>query len=227
MLWLRLIEGCVENIEAVMMKLLLLKLIRSPRTVTLLLLDNFFIPMWVRLNGVRAGQGCRFAGCPIVKLAPGAQIELSNNVSVNSRYNSNVAGVVHPTIFATMEPTSTIEIGEGTGISGASIVAKTGITIGKRVLIGAGACIWDTDFHPLDAETRREHATRNARSAPIIIEDEAFIGARSMILKGVRIGRGAVIGAGAVVTRDVAPGAIVAGNPARVVSSINVPTSLV
>lgn len=209
------------------MKLFLLKLLRSPRSITILLLDLFFIPLWIRLNGVQTGRGCRFAGCPIVKLTPGAQIELGNNVSVNSRYSSNVAGVSHPTIFAAMEATSSIEIGEGTGISGASIVARTAITIGKRVMIGAGACVWDTDFHPLDAETRREHATRDAKSAPIKIEDEAFIGARSMILKGVHIGRGAVIGAGAVVTRDVEAGAIVAGNPARVVSSINIPTSLV
>jgi acetyltransferase-like isoleucine patch superfamily enzyme len=92
------------------------------------------------------------------------------------------------------------------------------------VLIGAGACIWDTDFHPVDAERRREHATRDARCVPITIEDEVFIGARALILKGVNVGRSAVIGAGAIVTKNVDPGDIVAGNPARVVRSINMST---
>ena len=54
-------------------------------------------------------------------------------------------------------------------------------------------------------------------SQPVVIEDEAWIGAQVTILAGVRIGRGAVIGAGSVVTSDVPPATIVAGNPARVV----------
>ena len=54
---------------------------------------------------------------------------------------------------------------------------------------------------------------------PVFIEDDVFIGARAMVLKGVRIGKGAVVGAGAVVTKDVPPNAIVAGNPARVVGT--------
>jgi acetyltransferase-like isoleucine patch superfamily enzyme len=169
----------------------------------------------MRLNRIQTGQHCRFVGLPVLSLATGARVSLGNNVLVNSRFNSNPAGLPHPTILAALESDSTIEIGDGTGISGASIVARTAIKIGKRVLIGAGACIWDTDFHPLDPELRRQHATRGAKCAAITIEDEVFIGARSLILKGVKIGRGAVIGAGSVVTKDVKAGEIVAGNPAR------------
>ena len=143
---------------------------------------------------------------------------------VNSRTNSNPAGLPHPTILAAIGPQSCITIGDGTGISGASITARSSITIGKTVLIGAGACIWDTDFHPIDANQRREHPTRDARCAPIKIEDEVFIGARALILKGVNVGRCAVIGAGAIVTENVKAGDIVAGNPARVVRSINMST---
>jgi acetyltransferase-like isoleucine patch superfamily enzyme len=155
----------------------------------------------------------------MVKLAPGSHLILGNNVSILSRPGSNPAGLPHPTILATLTPDSSITIGDGTGISGASIVARTGITIGRNVLIGAGACIWDTDFHPLDPHQRREHQTRDARFAPIHIEDDVFIGARALILKGIRIGRGAVVGAGAVVTKDVEACQIVAGNPAVVVRS--------
>jgi acetyltransferase-like isoleucine patch superfamily enzyme len=172
------------------------------------------------LNGIRFTSDCKFFGQPVVRLAPGACIELGRNVLVNSRYDSNVAGLPFPTILAATEPMSRITIGDDTGISGASLVARNAITVGKRVMIGAGACIWDTDFHPLNPEKRREHQTRDAKSAPISIGDDVFIGARALILKGVTVGGRAVIGAGAVVTRDVEPGAIVVGNPARVIGSV-------
>ena len=54
-------------------------------------------------------------------------------------------------------------------------------------------------------------------SAPVVIEDGAWLGAHAIILKGTRIGKGAIVGAGAVVTRDVPAGAIVAGSPARII----------
>ena len=199
----------------------LARLIRSPRTLSLLVLDRALVPLMLRLNGVRSGRGCRFLGQPVVKLASGAQIEMGQNVLVNSRFDSNPAGLPFPTILAAVGINSLISIGDDTGISGASIVARCAVTIGSRVLIGAGACIWDTDFHPIDAEQRLEHSTRGAACAPVTIADEAFIGARALILKGVTVGRRAVVGAGSVVTKDVRAGEIVAGNPARVVGSVS------
>jgi acetyltransferase-like isoleucine patch superfamily enzyme len=166
------------------------------------------------------GKGCSFAGLPIITRAPGADITLGNAVRILSRVDSNPAGLPHPTILAALAEESAIVIGEQTGISGASIVARSTITIGRHVLVGAGACIWDTDFHPLAPDQRQQHPTRDARSAPIRIDHDVFIGARAIILKGVTIGWGAVVGAGAVVTRDVAPCEIVAGNPASVVGSV-------
>jgi acetyltransferase-like isoleucine patch superfamily enzyme len=198
----------------------LVKLLRSPLTLTTMTYDRVIVPRWISLKGVKMGRGCRFNGLPIVRLAPGARITLGNNVTINSRFDSNEAGMPHPTIFASLTDDSQIDIGDGSGISGASIVARAGIRIGERVLVGAGACIWDTDFHPLDPAIRREHQTRGARSAPVVIEDEVFIGARAILLKGVTIGRGAVIGAAALVAKDIAPGVIVAGNPARVIGSV-------
>jgi acetyltransferase-like isoleucine patch superfamily enzyme len=65
--------------------------------------------------------------------------------------------------------------------------------------------------------------TCGAKFAPIVIEDGVFVGSRAIILKGVRIGRGEVIGAASVVTCDVEASMIVAGNPARVVSPVEKP----
>ncbi|MGQ0811341.1 MAG: acyltransferase [Nitrospiraceae bacterium] len=195
------------------------KVARSPQTLARLFIDRICVPLWVRWLGVTIGTECSFVGQPVVKLISGAKIALGNEVRVFSRFNSNPAGLPHPTILAALAPESFITIGDNTGISGASIAARAGITIGRNVLIGAGACIWDTDFHPIDPYWRCEHPTRNAQCAPIRIDDDVFIGARAMILKGVTIGWGAVVGAGAVVTKDVGVGQVVAGNPARVVGS--------
>ena len=92
---------------------------------------------------------------------------------------------------------------------GCSISAHELVTIGDRCLIGQYTIIMDCDYH--SAEDGDSHG----EPRPIVIDDGVWIGARAIILKGVRIGRGAVVAAGSVVTRDVDPGATVAGVPAR------------
>lgn len=117
-------------------------------------------------------------------------------------------------------------IGENTKIwSGASVA------IGDRVLISHNCNIFDNDTHPLDPAARHEQfkaiittghpASIDLKDRPVVIEDDVLIGAGCTILKGVRIGRRSVIGAGSVVTSDVPPGVIAAGNPARVVRGID------
>jgi len=172
------------------------------------LVDRLLVPFWLRVLGVRVGRRCRFSGFPSITLARDARITLGDEVVVNSRADSNQAGLPHPTILAALEPGSTIAIGSGTGISGASIVARSSVIIGNRVLIGAGACVWDTDFHPLDPEERHVHATRGAASAPVRIEDEVFIGSDTQLVAPVRVRRGAFVGAGSTITKDVPPYAL-------------------
>ncbi len=198
---------------------ILIRCVRSPRTLARLVVDRICTPAWLRWLGVTVGERCLFVGQPVVRLASGAMISLGNEVRLFSRGDIGI-GLAHPTILATLESGASITIGEKAGISGASIVARTDITIGRNVLIGAGAGIWDTDFHPLDPVARRADETAGARAAPIVIEDDVFIGTRAIILKGVRIGCGAVVGAGAVVTKNVGALEIVAGNPAKVVGTL-------
>ena len=90
------------------------------------------------------------------------------------------------------------------------------VHIGHHVMIGPGVQIY-TAAHPLEARTRIE-GWEVAR--PIVIEDNVWIGGGAILLPGVRIGRNAVVGAGAVVSRSVAASTVVAGNPARVIREI-------
>jgi len=111
---------------------------------------------------------------------------------------------------------SEIVIGDDVGMSGCSITAVTSVKIGNRVLIGSGVLIVDNDAHPLSPAGRR-YGREGVGVAPVRIEDDVFIGARAIVLKGVTIGTGAVIGAGSVVTHDVPAYSIAAGNPAKVI----------
>ena len=88
--------------------------------------------------------------------------------------------------------------------------------------IGGNCYIIDTDFHSIDPEKRKypDQDRNDTRTAPVTIRENAFIGAASIILKGVTIGKGAVIGAGSVVTRDVPDGQLWAGNPARFIRDL-------
>ena len=109
-----------------------------------------------------------------------------------------------------------LKVGASFGMTGGTLCAAERIEIGDRVLVGANSTIIDTDFHPLDPG-RRQLDPSGGATDPVLIEDDVFIGMSCIILKGVHIGRGAVVGAGSVVAGDVPAGAIVGGNPARVV----------
>lgn len=111
-----------------------------------------------------------------------------------------------------------IEIGQKSFINfNVSMIDVGKIIIGDHVLIGPNTGIY-TAIHPIDPEIRSK-GVQKAR--PIVIEDKAWIGGSVTILPGVRIGYGAIVGAGAVVTKDVPAMTIVAGNPAKTIREIN------
>lgn len=102
------------------------------------------------------------------------------------------------------------------GLSNAVIVATNKIVIGNNVMIGGGVTIIDSDFHSMDCnDWFTDNDALNAKSLPVIIEDNVFVGMNSIILKGVHIGERAVIAAGSVVTKNVPSGEVWGGNPAR------------
>ena len=148
-----------------------------------------------RKNGVAIGRGCTIQSSKLV---------------------NPTSGFAHTHLRA--EKNATIRIGNNVGISHANITAFSGVTIDDNVLIGSGVKIWDTDFHPVNYKDRIEN--KEPMSLPIHIKEGAFIGACSIILKGVSIGKHSVIGAGSVVTKNVPDNEVWAGNPARLVKKL-------
>ena len=172
-----------------------------------------YIWLYFLLHGVRWGSGWRILGRPIIQRHRKSLIEIGNGVCIRSFPASNPLGPFRPAILSTRSEGAILRIGENVGISGGTICAAERIEIGNRVTIGANSIIVDTDFHPLDPLKRAEDP-HNGAKAPVIIEDDVFIGMNSLILKGVNIGRGSVIGAGSVVSGVVPASVIFAGNPA-------------
>lgn len=123
-------------------------------------------------------------------------------------------GWVHatPGMSIVIGPRATVTVGDSTFFSGGTLLCTESIEIGQGCAIGWDVTIMDSDMHPLVVEGQAEPSTK-----PIRIGDHVWIGAGARILKGVTIGGGAVVAAGAVVTGDVEPQTLVGGVPARTI----------
>lgn len=124
-----------------------------------------------------------------------------------------------------------VSIGNNTTIRyGSIVISSCGISIGDNVIISNNVLIYDNNSHPTDPKMREEMSKSGFHSElwsfvyadkkPVVIEDNVWIGERTTILKGVRIGKGSIVASNAVVTKDVPPYTIVAGNPAKIVKKI-------
>ena len=124
-----------------------------------------------------------------------------------------------------------VRTGDYCYFTNAVLLCELELHIGNYVVIGWNATIADTDFHPLAPAARvadaiacsplaRGRTRPEIPKLPVVIEDDVWIGPNATILKGVRIGAGAWIEAGALITRDVPPRARVMGNPAQVVGEL-------
>ena len=164
--------------------------------------------------GIPVAGPVKAVGLFRIEKHPGATIRIGRKCCFRSARCSNIAGINRPVLLAARK-SGRIEIGDHCGLSATVIVADTSVKIGNRVMIGVNCTIADTDFHPVAAEAR--FAGERGKTLPITIGDDVFIGMNSMVLKGVTIGRGSVIAAGSVVTKDLPPGVLAGGVPAKVI----------
>ena len=152
------------------------------------------------------------------KLEPA--VEFGENVSVYANCSFSIG------------PNGSCSVGDYTLLNGALVMAEERIEIGSFCLVSWNVGIADSDFHPLDPAQRRQDVMALApfaegrpqrpklKTRPVKICDNVWIGMNAIILKGVTIGENSVVAAGAVVTKDVPPNVVVAGNPAVVVKQL-------
>lgn len=178
--------------------------------------DQLWNIFMLKRRRVSYGKNLRINGRVHIHGVSG-RIQIGDNCVINSDEDANpTAGGEHSHLVAGTE--GKIFIGNNVGMSLVYITSLNKVEIQDNVLIGANTKIWDTDFHPIDYQERMEH--KDARTAPVLIKEGAFVGSSSIILKGVTIGAHSVIGAGSVVTKNVPDNEIWAGNPAKFVRRI-------
>lgn len=174
------------------------------------LLTAYVVAKYRLLRGDRVVFGPSFqANRKLVIKGPGRVI-----------FGANVNAWAHEerNVIITYDRDVTIRVGSNVRLNGVGLMAKRGITIGDNCILGSTLLV-DTDFHSV----RHDRATNPHApilSAPIVVEDNVWLAGQTVVLKGVTIGANSVVGFRAVVTRDVPPDVIVAGNPARVVRTL-------
>jgi acetyltransferase-like isoleucine patch superfamily enzyme len=171
----------------------------------------FFDPM-IRYHCNKVGKNIVFQGTyPLIKNS--GYIEIGDNATFVGR-NNLIVGFNVPEIG---QPRLIIGNNVTIGYQNEINVAYR-VEIGNYVRMATRVKIFDNNSHPTSADRRRNRLPMTMEDiAPVVIQDDAWIGMDAIILKGVTIGKGAIVAAGSVVTESVPDHVIVAGNPARVV----------
>ncbi|WP_162419554.1 acyltransferase [Cyclobacterium roseum] len=161
------------------------------------------------------GNRLRVRGSIITDIGNNAEFIIGDNFELTSGLMINPLGR-NIKSYIRINSNSRILIGDNVGMSCVTLWAKKSISIGNNVKIGADVLIMDSDMHSLDFHLRRDSKldASNAKSAPVFIGDDVFVGTRSIIMKGVKIGARSIVAAGSVVTKSIPVDQIWGGNPA-------------
>ena len=166
--------------------------------------------LWVMK--VDYGKNLKFFGLIHVRCSKQSTVTIGSNTTFRSKSTSNLIGIDRPCIISSHQ-NGTLKIGNNCGFSGTVIGCFKEIIIEDNVRCGANTLITDSDWH--------SHDPRSGAPRPIHIETNVWLGVNVSVLKGVHIGENSVIGAGSVVTKNIPANVIAAGNPCRIIKSID------
>ena len=170
----------------------------------------------MRGNVVLEGR-VRILGVPLIDIRKGSSLTLGDGVILTSRNRGYHLNIQAPVKLFADGPGAEIRIGAETRIAGSCIHAQRSVVIGKRCLIAGNCQIVDSNGHDLSFSNVQNRLHTEGAGAPIVIEDDVWLGANTVVLPGMKIGRGSVIGANSVVCANIPAMAVARGNPAEVV----------
>ena len=198
------------------MKQFLIKLLNFPTTLRIKMYPRIN-RLILKANGAVFGKNLQIPG-KVSWLIRGARITIGNNFYLSSGNGVNpIASNLQGAIY--LGNGASLKIGNNVGMSSTRLWIHESARIGNNVKIGGCVLITDTDAHPMDYMARRS-SNEGTKSAPVVIEDDVWVGAHCIILKGVTIGARSVIGAGSVVTKSIPADCVAAGNPCRVIKNL-------
>jgi len=160
-------------------------------------------------------------GIPLIESRKGGKVVICENVILNS-WNLGYHLNMHSRVKLFSEGANAeIRIGMNTRINGACIHARDFIRIGSNCLIGANTQIIDSDGHELMGRQPENRVNSTDTPKGILIEDNVWLGANVIVLKGTTIGKGAVVAIGSVVTSNVESNTLVGGVPAKFIKKLS------
>ncbi|RZL69656.1 MAG: acyltransferase [Pedobacter sp.] len=174
-----------------------------------------------KLNGVHFSNDFISRGIPLVNVNLKGCFSIGKGFVINNGINYNMIGRQQQCFFI-VGPNAVLNIANNVGLSGVAIICYKKIEIEDNVKIGGNTVIYDSDFHSLNPEERNSQPENlsNVIVKSVKIKKGAFIGAHCTILKGVTVGENSIVGAGSVVSRSIPNGEIWAGNPAKFIKNI-------
>lgn len=177
-------------------------------------------------NHIQIGRNLLILGkMPIIKAPKNGRIIIGDNVTLNSDFKNSNTSLTTKVKFVTGY-NGIIKVGNNCDLNGTCFVAYEEIEIGNFCQFASSSIISDTDFHPIDSESRMKQmrgesfSFDSVRKEKIVIGNNVWVGWGAIILKGVKIGDNSIVAAGAVVVNDVPANVIVAGNPAIIKKTI-------
>lgn len=173
------------------------------------------------LNNIDFKSGLSSSGLPSIHISRDGMSKVGKNLTLGNWYVINASGF-RAKCKIEVRNNAVLTIGDNVGMTSTTIMCHQKVTIGNHVMIGVGTHIYDTNFHNIDPVLRTEKydPRETVRTAPVVVGDNVFIGAFSIILKGVTIGKNSVVAAGSVVTKSIPENQIWGGNPAKFIKEL-------
>ena len=194
-------------------------LVNDPLKIPFHIWSKLFILWLSRESNIEIKGGLIINGRPLIDIRKGSILHIGENVTLNSMNRGYHINMHSPVKLLADRPGAQILIGDNSRVHGTCVHAYQSIKIGCNCLIAANCQIFDGSGHDLSFPDVEDRINTRGASKPIVIEDNVWIGANSIVLPGVTIGQGSVISANSVVTKDVPPMVVAGGNPAMIIKS--------